>query len=77
MTASSGGSSRSATGTGWKRFGPMKREGDARGPQTGSVSTRQPSISSSTVEWPSQVARKPLPAGRDQMSSGFTDGSGA
>ena len=55
----------------------MKREGDARGPQTGSVSTRQPSISISTVEWPSQVARKPLPTGRVQTSRGFRDGSGA
>jgi len=39
------------------------------------VSTRKPSISRSTVEWPSQVARSPDSAGRVQ--SGVTDGSGA
>ena len=65
-----------ATGTGWKRFGPMKREGEARGPHTGSVSTRQPSISSNTVEWPSQVARRPLCGACDQGSSGFIEGKG-
>ena len=37
---STGGIAFSATGTGWKRFGPARLEGDARGPQTGSVSTR-------------------------------------
>src|SRR5882672_3705974 len=52
------------------------RDGDARGPQTGSVSTRRPSISISTVEWPSQVARSPLAGGLPQASSGFIDGSG-
>ena len=55
---------------------PDEREGDARGPHTGSVSTRQPSISSSTVECPSQVARSPLCGARCQASSGFSDGSG-
>ena len=40
--------------------GPTNRDGEARGPHTGSVSTRQPSISISTVECPSQVARSPL-----------------
>lgn len=64
-------------GNGWKRLGPTRRDGDARGPQTGSVSTRRPSISISTVEWPSQVARSPLSAGFAQTSSGFTDGSAA
>src|SRR5258708_22218962 len=63
-------------GTGWKRLGPASRDGDARGPQTGSVSTRRPPISTSTVEWPSQVARNPLAGGRVQLSSGFIDGSG-
>src|SRR5882672_4997522 len=51
-------------------------DGEARGPQTGSVSTRSPSISISTVEWPSQVARSPLAGGLVQVSSGFIDGSG-
>ena len=64
------------TGTGWKRLGPANRDGDARGPQTGSVSTRRPSISTSTVEWPSQVARSPLAGGFVHVSSGFIDGSG-
>src|SRR5258708_1655381 len=63
-------------GTGWKRLGPASRDGDARGPQTGSVSTRRPPISTRTVEWPSQVARNPLAGGRVQLSSGFIDGSG-
>src|SRR5712692_3596489 len=63
-------------GTGWKRLGPASRDGDARGPQTGSVSTRRPSISIRTVEWPSQVARSPLAGGLPQASSGFIDGSG-
>jgi hypothetical protein len=65
-----------AMGTGWKRRGPTKRVGEARGPHTGSVSTRQPSISSNTVECPSQVARSPLSAGRLQPGSGFMEGSG-
>src|SRR5258706_231574 len=63
-------------GRGWKRWGPVSRDGDARGPQTGSVSTRRPPISTSTVEWPSQVARNPLCGGLVQLSSGFIDGSG-
>ncbi len=75
-TASSGGSARSGTGTGWKRFGPANATGEARSPHTGSVSTRSPSISSSTVEWPSHVARSPLAVGWRHASSGLTDGSG-
>ena len=55
-----GGMARSATGTGWNRLGPASRRGEARGPHTGSVSTRTPSISMTTVEWPSQVTRRPL-----------------
>src|SRR5882672_12355282 len=66
----------SATGTGWKRFGPASRDGDARGPHTGSVKTRSPSISMRTVECPSQVARKPVSDGLDHKSTGFIDGSG-
>ena len=31
----------------------------------------------SSVEWPSQVARRPLPGGVAQRGSGFSDGSGA
>jgi hypothetical protein len=31
----------------------------------------------STVEWPNQVARSPLPGARNQSSRGFTDGNGA
>ena len=49
----------------------------ARSPHTGSVSTRRPSISSSTVEWPSHVARSPLCGARVQVSSGSNEGSGA
>jgi DNA-directed RNA polymerase subunit beta' len=45
-----------------KRFGPAKVSGEARSPHTGSTSTRRPSTSSSSVEWPSQVTRRP-PAG--------------
>jgi len=71
-----GGSARNATGTGWKRFGPASRDGDAREPQTGLVNTRRPSISISTVEWPSQVARSPVPGLLDHASVGCTDGSG-
>ncbi len=51
-------------------------DGEARGPQTGSVSTRTPSISISTVECPSHVARNPLAGGLLQASSGFIEGSG-
>jgi len=65
------------TGTGWNRLGPANRVGEARGPHTGSVRTRQPSISSKTVECPSQVARSPLCAARVQVSRGLTVGSGA
>src|SRR6185436_278294 len=74
-TTSTGGNARRGTGTGWKRLGPASRDGEARGPQTGSVSTRRPSISISTVEWPSQVARSPLSGGFDHVSSGLIDGS--
>ena len=66
-----------ATGAGWKRFGPMMLEGEARRPHTGSVRTRSPSTSSSTVEWPSHVARNPLSACFCQRSRGSSDGSGA
>lgn len=58
---SSTGSARSGTGTGWKRLGPSRRAGKARVPHTGSVSTREPSISVSVVEWP-DVADTTLPA---------------
>jgi hypothetical protein len=54
----------------------MSPDGDARGPHTGSVSTRTPSISISTVEWPSQVARSPLCGGFCHPSSGLIEGSG-
>jgi hypothetical protein len=40
------------------------------------VSTRRPSISISTVEWPSHVARNPLAGGLDHAASGSSDGSG-
>jgi hypothetical protein len=52
------------------------RDGDARAPHTGSVSTRTPSISISTVEWPSQVARNPLAGGLTQFASGLSEGRG-
>ena len=76
-TASSGGSDRTAIGTGWKRFGPAHCDGEARRPQTGSVSTRTPSISSSTVECPSHVARSPVRGFFSHEAVGFIDGSGA
>ena len=75
-TASSGGSSRSRTGTGWNRFGPRKREGDARGPHTGSVSTRQPSISMQHRRVAEPGDTQSAVRGRYQLSSGFIDGSG-
>jgi hypothetical protein len=50
--------------------------GDARSPHTGSVSTRKPSISTSTVECPSQVARSPVSTGFDHFESGLSDGKG-
>src|SRR5213593_1940040 len=75
MTASRAGSWFKAMGTGWKRLGPASVEGDARGPQTGSVRTRRPPISISTVEWPSQVARRPLCGALVQAPVGFIDGS--
>jgi hypothetical protein len=46
-------------GGGWNRLGPAKRIGDARSLQTGSVRIRTPSISIRSVEWPSQVTRRP------------------
>jgi hypothetical protein len=72
--ASTAGRSRSATGTGWKRLGPTPISGEARRPHTGSVSTRQPSTSSSTVEWPSQVARRPLGGACSQAARGSSEG---
>src|SRR5215472_16208854 len=54
----------------------MSCEGDARNPQTGSVSTRRPSISISTVECPSQVARNPEPGRFNHVSIGLSDGNG-
>ncbi|VEB41579.1 Uncharacterised protein [Chromobacterium violaceum] len=66
----------SLIGTGWKRLG-RQAGGDAREPHTGSVSRRKPSISISTVECPSQVARRPDWAGLRQASSGLSAGSGA
>src|SRR5687767_4764397 len=73
---STGGIAPSATGTGWNRLGPKRREGDARVPQTGSVSTRMPSISIRTVEWPSHVALRPLFAVLDHAALGSIDGNG-
>ena len=52
---------RSAIGTGWKRFGPAKRAGEARGPHTGSVSTRSRRSRAARWSGPSHVARRPLP----------------
>ena len=76
-TASSAGRASSDTGTGWNRFGPAKVTGETRSPHTGSVSTRAPSISTSTVECPSHVARNPDSARRAHCGSGLIDGSGA
>ena len=73
---SSGGIARSATGTGWNRLGPAMREGDARDPHTGSVSTRRAPNSSSTVECPSQVARKRLAGAVRHAAIGSNAGSG-
>src|SRR4030095_9982586 len=76
MTRSTAGMDRNGTGAGWNRLGPARLDGDARGPQTGSVITRLPSISISTVECPSHVARRPLAGALVQMSSGLTTGKG-
>src|SRR6185369_10434776 len=46
-----------ASGAGCKRAGPMNWKGEARCDSTGSVNTRKPSISNSTVAWPSHRAR--------------------
>src|SRR5215831_11821418 len=54
----------------------MSCEGDARNPQTGSVSTRRPSISISIVECPSQVPRNPDPGRFSHVSIGLSDGNG-
>ncbi len=53
----------SGTGTGCSRLGPAKGKGEHRSPHTGSKSTRCPSISASTLEWPIQVSRSPLAGG--------------
>src|SRR5580704_4405000 len=68
--ASSGGRFSIATGGGWNRRGPANETGDTRSPQTGSVRTRRPSISSSVVEWPSHVTRSPDETGRAQPGRG-------
>ncbi len=53
-----------------------RSDGEARVDHTGSVSTRTPSISSSTVECPSQVARSPVSGARPQASRGSREGNG-
>jgi hypothetical protein len=55
-------------------LGPARREGEARGPQTGSVRTRRPSISTRSVECPYHVSRSPLAGGFCHASSGFMEG---
>ena len=50
-------------GGGKNRFGPAHSYGAARLSQTGSISTRTPSISTSVDEWPIQVMRSPLAGG--------------
>src|SRR4051812_11128291 len=62
-TASSGGSSSSFSGGAKKRVGPSQESGEARSLQMGSVSTRAPSSSTSTDEWPNQVSRRPSAGG--------------
>jgi hypothetical protein len=76
-TRSTSASAATGTGIGWNRRGPAKLSGDARSPHTGSVRIRTPSISSSTVECPSQVARKPVSGGLAHAGRGSTAGSGA
>jgi hypothetical protein len=44
---------------GKKRLGPVHCVGAARSSQTGSMSSLIPSISTSEVEWPIQVMRRP------------------
>jgi hypothetical protein len=45
-------------------------------PRPDRFNTRRPSISISTVEWPSQVTRSPLAGALFHASSGFIEGSG-
>lgn len=54
----------SGNGTGCSRLGPANAKGEQRSPHTGSKSTRRPSISASTLEWPIQVSRNPEAGGR-------------
>ena len=54
-----GGSSASAIWGRYQRCGPIHCNGEARSLQTGSVSTRAPSISIRLAAWPSQVTRRP------------------
>ena len=63
MMASNAGNSPNGNGAGKKRFGPINEEKDARGPQTGSVRMRLPSISMSNEECPIQVMRNPVAGG--------------
>lgn len=58
-----------AQGGQWQRdlmqaLGAGEGEGEQRSPHTGSKSTRCPSISASTLEWPIQVSRSPVAGGR-------------
>ena len=61
------GRQRERDGHGLEALGPANGTGDVRSPQTGSVRTRTPSISTSTVEWPSQVARSPSHGARPRL----------
>lgn len=79
------GSSASARPGGWKRFGPANETGEARSPNTGSVSTWRPPFAvgscTSTVAWPMKVAVGRIGCAvalaRSSASSGLTTGGGA
>jgi hypothetical protein len=57
----------SGTGTGWKRRGPTSGRASPRAEDRIGEDSRR---SSSTVEWPSQVVRSPLSAGRARPGAG-------
>ncbi len=75
-TTSTGPSAARGSGTGWSRLGPAKGNGEQRSPHTGSNSTRCPSISASTLEWPIHVRRSPVAAGGSGRR-GWWDGPGS
>src|SRR5262249_17828470 len=66
-----------AAGAAWNRFGPANETGEARSPNTGSVSSLFPPDSIKRVLCPSQVHRSlDGIAGLAHVSSGLSIGSG-